>query len=179
VKTLEEAWNWYKEAKSQLELSRRIASRYWLDLPWEQKLDRDDRFKSLMREELEQGTEYTLAQMDDLAVLVLFSVFEALVRDLLSAEIKKEVAEKSVNHAVLLQAVDDLINQVEEGSFFKVLEPFKTFDHDLVEQVNQVRRYRNWVAHGRRGKKPPDVDPRVAYDRLSQFWNLLAARSLP
>ncbi len=179
MKTLEEAWNWYKEAKSQLELSRRIASRYWLDLPWEQKLDRDDRFKSLMREELEQGTEYTLAQMDDLAVLVLFSVFEALVRDLLSAEIKKEVAEKSVNHAVLLQAVDDLINQVEEGSFFKVLEPFKTFDHDLVEQVNQVRRYRNWVAHGRRGKKPPDVDPRVAYDRLSQFWNLLAARSLP
>ena len=102
--------------------------------------------------------------MDDLAVLVLFSVFESLVRDLVAAEIKREVSEKSVTHSVLLQAIQDLIHQVEEGSFFKVLGPFKTFDHDLVEKVNQVRQYRNWVAHGRRGKKPPGVDPKTALD---------------
>jgi hypothetical protein len=84
---------------------------------------------------------------------------------------------KSVTHTVLLQAIHDLINQVEEGRFFKVLGPFKTLDHDLVEKVNQVRQYRNWVAHGRRGKKPPSVDPKMAYERLSRLWNLLATRS--
>jgi hypothetical protein len=91
----------------------------------------------------------------------------------LASELKREVLEKSVSHSVLLQAVDDLIQQVEEGSFFKVLSPFKPLDHNLVEEVNQVRRYRNWVAHGKRGKKPSSVDPRAAYDRLSRFWNLI------
>jgi hypothetical protein len=177
MKTLEGAWKWYQQAKSQLELVRRIASHYWLDLPWEDKLDRDDRFKALVQEELEQDTSFTLAQIDDLGVLVLFSVFESLVRDLLAAQIETEIVEKSINHSVLLEATRDLIKQVEEGSFFKVLDPFKKLDPNLVEMVNQVRRYRNWVAHGKRGKKPPTVDPRMAYERLSEFWSLLANRS--
>src|SRR5262245_35876056 len=115
--------------------------------------------------------------MDDLAVLVLFSVFESEVRKVLAAEIKKEITEKNVSHSVLLNAVEDLISQVEEGSFFEILEPFKALDHDLVEEVNQVRKYRNWVAHGKRGKRPPSVDPRSAYDRLNRFWILLKTRS--
>jgi hypothetical protein len=93
MKTLEGAWKWYQQAKSQLELVRRIASHYWLDLPWEDKLDRDDRFKALVQEELEQDTSFTLAQIDDLGVLVLFSVFESLVRDLLAAQIETEIVE--------------------------------------------------------------------------------------
>jgi hypothetical protein len=110
-------------------------------------------------------------------VLVLFSVFESLVRDLLAREIEREIQEKSVNHSVLLDAAHDLIEQIEEGSFFTVLHPFKALDAGLVESVNQVRRYRNWVAHGKRGKKPPSVDPRTAYERLSKFWHLLGSRS--
>jgi hypothetical protein len=37
---------------------------------------------------------------------------------------------------------------VGEGSFFAVLQSYKGPDDNLIEQVNQVRRYRNWVAHG-------------------------------
>jgi len=136
-------------------------------------LGKDDRFKELDRRKLAKDAKFTLDQMDDLAVLVLFSVFESLVRDLVAAEIKREVSEKSVTHSVLLQAIQDLVHQVEEGSFFRVLGPFKVLDPDLVEKVNQVRQYRNWVAHGKRGKKPSAVTPRMAYERLSQFWNLL------
>jgi hypothetical protein len=116
--------------------------------------------------------------MDDLAVLVLFSVFESQVRERLAAELKREVLEKSVTHTVLLRAVDDLIQQVEEGSFFKVLAPYKSLDHNLVEEVNQVRRYRNWVAHGKRGKKPDGVDPRSAYERLDRFWRAIAPQPI-
>lgn len=173
MKTLADAWKWYHEAKSQIGLIRRIAVRHWKELPWDGDLGKDDRFKELNREKLEEDANFTLDQMDDLAVLVLFSVFESLVRDLLAAEIKREVSDKSVTHSVLLQAIQDLIQQVEEGSFFKVLGPFKTLDHNLVEEVNQVRQYRNWVAHGRRGKKPAAVEPKIAYERLSRFWNLL------
>jgi hypothetical protein len=62
---------------------------------------------------------------------------------------------------------------IEHGSFFKVMEPYKDVDADLVEEVNQVRRYRNWVAHGRRTKQTPVVRPEVAYDRLKRFLNKL------
>jgi len=171
MKTLEEGWKWYEQARSQLRLIKRLASNYWHDLPWEGKLEKDERFKNLDHRQLEEQSQFTLEQMDDLAVLVLFSLFEFQVRDRVASEIKSEVSQKSVTNTVLLHAVEDLIHQVEEGSFFKLLEPFKkSIDSDLVEKVNQVRRYRNWVAHGRRGDQPPSVDPATAYSRLTKFW---------
>ncbi len=171
MKTLDDGWQWYQQAKFQVRLVRRLASKYWNDLPWEAKLEKDDRFKDLDQQELEEQTQFTLDQMDDLAVIVLFSLFESQIRTQMASEIRSEVSQRFVEHAVLLQAVDDLIQQVEDGSFFKVLGAFKRLDANLVEAVNQVRRYRNWVAHGRRGAKPPTVDPSTAYQRLSEFWN--------
>ena len=170
MKTLAEGWKWYEQAREQVGLIRRLASNYWQDLPWEGKLEKDERFKNLDHIQLEEQSRFTLEQMDDLAVLVLFSLFECQVRDRIASEISSEVSQKSVTNTVLLQAVEDLIHQVEEGSFFKLLEPFKKIDANLVEDVNQVRRYRNWVAHGRRGAKPPSVDPATAYNRLTEFW---------
>jgi hypothetical protein len=41
----------------------------------------------------------------------------------------------------------------------------------LVESVNQVRRYRNWVAHGRRIAKPDAVDTETAFRHLKDFLN--------
>jgi hypothetical protein len=64
---------------------------------------------------------------------------------------------------------------IEQGSFFKVLEPFKPdIGTDLVQQVHQVRKYRNWVAHGRRGLPENAVDPRTACDRLQRFLDHLS-----
>lgn len=66
-------------------------------------------------------------------------------------------------------AVADLQESVRQGSFFRILATYKPDDAGLVEEINQVRRYRNWVAHGRRGEQPAQVTPRVAYDRLRRF----------
>jgi hypothetical protein len=65
--------------------------------------------------------------------------------------------------------------RIAEGSFFHVLAAYKSgVDPGLIEQVNQVRRYRNWVAHGRRaGEIPDNVTPRAAYDRLRAFLSAL------
>jgi len=38
-----------------------------------------------------------------------------------------------------------------------------------IEEVNQVRRYRNWVAHGRRAEPAEYVTPPAAYRRLRAF----------
>lgn len=78
-----------------------------------------------------------------------------------------------LKHPVLIASAEDAIDGVEVGSFARVLESYKSSQNvNLIEQVNQVRRYRNWVAHGKRvtHKKPPDkVVPLAAYRRLSEF----------
>jgi hypothetical protein len=80
-----------------------------------------------------------------------------------------------LHHVAIKRAIAEMKEGIEHGSFFEVLEPYKDFDADLIEQVNQVRRYRNWVAHGRRTEQPAAVNPTTAYDRLKRFLDHLGA----
>jgi hypothetical protein len=177
MRTLEDAWRWYSGTKRQVFLMRRLADLHWAELSWEGTLGKDDYFKELDPEQLKDDADFSLGQFDDLAVLVLFAVFESLVRDQLGTEIRAEIEEKGINHALLLRSFRDLDQQVGEGSFFRILEPYKSLDANLIEEVNQVRRYRNWVAHGRRGTRPEWVSPRMAYERLTRFWDLINVRA--
>ncbi len=114
-----------------------------------------------------------LGDLDDLCVLLLFSVFEATVRERVLADVVDELP--IVRHPALVQAIATLKDSIGQGSFYRVLDPYKDLDVDLVEQVNQVRRYRNWVAHGRRGEPPESVTPNNAYLRLKRFLDQLEA----
>ena len=172
MKTLDDAWSWYGATRQNLERMNRLGRKYWGQLPWDGELGRDDDFRILEAADIEAETRISLDFIDDLAIVVLFSVFEQGVRDHIGGELLKE--SEAVQHPVLKKAADDAIRGVEEGSFFKVLEPYKATGHaDLIEEVNQVRRYRNWVAHGRRGAQPPAVDPRKAYLRLVQLLEVI------
>jgi hypothetical protein len=73
--------------------------------------------------------------------------------------------------------VKDAAQQIEHGSFYRVLQVFKGRDASLVEEVNQVRKYRNLVAHGRRTAKPDAVDPETTFGRLKEFLDVLGIRS--
>jgi protein-arginine kinase activator protein McsA len=69
-----------------------------------------------------------------------------------------------------LRAVKDLKEAIDNGSFGRITESYKTMDVDLTEQVNQVRKFRNWVAHGRRDKRAiSSVDPEGAIGRLRRY----------
>jgi hypothetical protein len=171
MNTLDEAWRWYQSADRQVRLLKRLADRHWNELPWSGILGRDDRFRSLRAADLSEESNTILKPLDDLAVLVLFSVFEMLVRERVLRDMKPEAAR--LQHLALKHAVEEAEEGIAEGSFFRVLEPFKKLNPDLVEQVNQVRRYRNWVAHGRRGEHPFFVTPHSAYERLARFLALL------
>ncbi len=110
-----------------------------------------------------------------LAVVVLFSVFEAVVRSFVAASMEPEAA--ALTDPILKQAASDAVQGVEEGSFFlRVLEPLGKqgrVSPELITQVNQVRSYRNWAAHGRRDVPTNRVMPRMAYDRLKAFLNAI------
>jgi len=145
----------------------RLGAKHWADLPWDGALGRDERLRSLEATEIEEKSRLVLGDLDDLCVLLLFSVFEATVRERALADVS--AALPSLSHPAVLQAVESLRDSIGHGSFSKVLEAYKRLDTGLVEEVNQVRRYRNWVAHGRRSEQPALVVPQVAYDRLRRF----------
>src|SRR5208337_4577743 len=124
-------------------------------------------------------TTASLKPIDDLAVVVLFSLFESHVRDYLVERIKPEA--DSLSDPILKEAAEDAIQGVQEGSFYRrILSPLKSQDRvpaELIENVNQVREYRNWVAHGRRegAKDVSNVTPGAAYERLKEFLAVLAS----
>ncbi len=172
--TLEDAWEWYRATYRHLRRSERLARLYWNDLPWDGSLGRDESFRDLRGQEVESEAAVALSYLQDLAIVVLFSVFEAEVRGHILAEVKREA--ELLRHRTLIAAAADTLERIAEGSFFHILQPFKDADADLVEQVNQVRRYRNWVAHGRQNQPTERVTPELAYERLSRF---LAVMRMP
>src|SRR5262249_3280628 len=144
---------------------------HWNNLPWDGDLGRDNRLRDIEASEILSWVDAVHRDLDDLCVLLLFSVFEAIVRERALADVAAELP--SAQHPALQYAISTLNEALEHGSFYKVTEAYKRLNPDLVEQVNQVRKYRNRVAHGRRGAPQNDVDPRIAYDRLQRFLDRL------
>jgi hypothetical protein len=167
VKNVWEAWRWYEAATGLLTLMQRLGSHHWDELPWEGRFGRDDHFRALDQERLVEDA----ARGIDLSILVLFSVFESQIRQHVYDQVEKEA--EALKHPSLQYAASEALRQIEEGSFFRVLEPFEPSHANLVEEVNQVRQYRNWVAHGRQGEPTSNLDPRKVYDRLGRFLIVL------
>lgn len=173
IASLADAWEWYESVKKLTLAMRQLGGKHWDNLPWGGDLGRDNRLRDLASPEIVERSDAILADIDDLCVLLLFSVFETLVRDRVMVDVAAEMP--ASRHPAIQRAIEGLRENIEHGSFFRILEVYKALDTDLVEQVNQVRKYRNWVAHGRRGVPENAVDPLTAYKRLKQFLDKLNA----
>lgn len=167
IGSLDEAWAWYQSAKKTAEWMKRLGARHWEALPWEGPLGRDHHLNLLDAIEIEEKTSRVLGDLDDLCVLLLFSAFEATIRARVLRDV--QAATPETDHPTIRSAWDSMEEGIQRGSFTRVLEPFKRVDATLIEEVNQVRKFRNWVAHGRRDEPPASVDPVAAFDRLSRF----------
>jgi hypothetical protein len=165
MKTLDDAWSWYVQTKSVLRVILRLADLHWDSLPWDAALGKDSQLNQWNGPPLAVGAGLALEHLDDLAVVVLFSMFEGLVREKVGHEVAGEI--QSLAHPVMISAAKQVAHDIERGSFAKVLDHLRTIDPDLVEQVRQVRMYRNWVAHGRRSSTRYRFEPRAVYERLS------------
>jgi len=172
ISSLDDAWKWYTSAKELTLTMFAMGKKHWNTLPWDGDLGHDDRLRHIEAPEILSWVEIILGDLDDLCVLLLFSVFEAIVRERALADVAAELP--TLRHPALQHAVRSLNEALEHGSFYKVTEAYKALDPDLIEQVNQVRRYRNWVAHGRRGEPEIAVAPNTAYARLQRFLDRLA-----
>ena len=171
MSTLEEARDWYLATVNQVRILRRLGDKHWDGLDWKGPLGQDEKLRLVERVQIAEQTDRSLRPLADLAVLVLFSVFEAVVRDQIETRIKPEA--DGLRDPTLQKAAGDVLEAVAHGSFGRLLEPYKGLaTADLVEQVNRVRRYRNWVAHGRRGTPRDEVTPEAAYERLGRFLAL-------
>lgn len=170
---LDDAWKWYSSVHQTTLAMLAMGKKHWDALPWEGALGRDERLRQIQASEILDWVKVVLADLDDLCVLLLFSVFEATVRERALADVAAELP--TLRHPALQHAVRTLNEALEHGSFYKVTEAYKALDPDLVEQVNQVRKYRNWVAHGRRGEPQNAVDPHTAYVRLKRFLDRLGS----
>jgi hypothetical protein len=174
MKTLADAWGWYQCNRRQLTLLQRLGRKHWELLAALPSIARDDKVPGDAGN-IAGDSLLALAPLDDLAVLVLFSVFESIVRQELKVQVEREVSAES--HPVVRSAVDDALQGIDNGSFYNnVLARFKgtpDADSNLIEHVNQVRKYRNYVAHGKRRVSPESVSPDMAYERLRRFLTMI------
>jgi hypothetical protein len=125
MKTLAEAWDWYQATRRNLHRMQRLGRKHWKDPTLEgASIWQDEQFKLLEAEDIVEETTASLKPIDDLAIVVLFSVFESNVRDHLVAGIKREAT--PLKDPILKDAAEEAIQGVEEGSFYRrVLDPLK------------------------------------------------------
>ncbi len=116
---LEDAWTWYVTTRKQLRLFGRLGRKHWDKLPWDGKLGEDDALKNLESESVVTGSAFCLEHLDDFAVLILLSVFESIVRAQVLSEVEDE--KSRLRHALIIQIVTDATDEIEHGSFHRVL----------------------------------------------------------
>jgi hypothetical protein len=133
MNTLADAWDWYLSTKRNLERMQRLGRKHWNHASLKTaSIWQDDEFRMLESPDIIQETTTSLRPIDDLAVVVLFSVFESRVRDHLVSRIKPDAAK--LTDSILKQAAEDAIRGVEEGSFYRrVLEPLKAQEEVTAE----------------------------------------------
>ncbi len=175
IQSLDDAWKWYTAVRRIANDMRHLAG-IWDEPTLEEVLSLHDRLRHRTAADLRDAINTILGtdeeDLNDLAVLVLFSVFEATVRARAKDGVDRETA--LIRHPAVLSAIKNLKDSIENGSFAKVRQAYKKMDGDLTTQVNQVRKFRNWVAHGRRDEPENNVDPKAAKSRLDLYLQRLA-----
>src|SRR5262249_15403109 len=135
--TLEDARRWYETTRRQLKLFGRLGEKYWNDLPWGGALRKDDKFKTLEADSIVEDAGFCLDHLNDLAIPVLFSAFESVVRDRVLSVIEEEIKDeqKRQDRPLVIQLLDEARQESKRGRILRVLGYFKKQDAGLVEKV--------------------------------------------
>jgi hypothetical protein len=81
ISSLDDAWAWYHCVRTLARDMDRLGERFWNREEWAEVLGRDNRFRSVKPIDLQDSAKTISDDLDDLAVLLMVSVFEAMVRD--------------------------------------------------------------------------------------------------
>src|SRR5579859_6501853 len=91
ISSLADAWKWYTTVRELTLAMFAMGKKHWTILPWDGSLGQDDRLRHIEAPEILNWTKVTLDNLDDLCVLLLFSVFEATVRERALADVAAEL----------------------------------------------------------------------------------------
>lgn len=172
---LDQAWHWYLAARDISRWMARLGEEYWFDLPWEGKMANDPLFQSLEEDRFGTTAKDVLASLEDIAILVIFSAFEASLRERVISDLAADT--EAVRHPSSVRAMRDLNRAIDKGSIDRILIDCDGVDASLVMGARKIRDYRNWVGHGRRGAQPAEVVPDDAYRLLRRFLDRLEGLS--
>ena len=140
IATLAEAWAWYEAVHDLADRMDRIARRYWGDPRLVGLLGLDNKFRTLAKGEIQDKARQVLEDLDDLAVLLMYSVFEAEVRRQTLEGVERELAIPP-RHPALCDAIDEMKDTIRNGSFGRLTRTYKDLDPDLKTRVDQVRSF--------------------------------------
>jgi len=175
IRSLRDAQEWHRSARTLARLIQRLVAQHLNDESRDKTLGetifRDKEFGAADAGiSLPKMVETVLDELDDLVILLYFSVFEADVRERALQELQNQSLPK---HPILTKVFQSAKDEIESGSFKRLTDAYGQDVPELRTQVDQVREYRNWVAHGRNGAPKNNVKPGDALLRLKQFMTLL------
>jgi len=104
-------------------------------------------------------------ELEDLFVLAMTATFEARLKEYLKSQ-------ASIAPGIYQAKIEEWIaREIESAPLQGLAGIFKPpVPPALINDVDAIRKYRNWVAHGRLpGRKPAAVSPSIAYNTLTQF----------
>ncbi|HTU92933.1 MAG TPA: hypothetical protein VMF69_22825 [Gemmataceae bacterium] len=100
--SLIDAWRWYEAARQLVQTMERLGRKHWNELPWDGDLGRDNHLNEMTSAKILDGSQTVLDDLDDLCVLLLFSVFEATIRKRVLAYVEAELP--PLRHATIKRA---------------------------------------------------------------------------
>ncbi len=174
---LDEIWAWYEATRDSLRLALQvITSVSSSSIPPDvipKIVPRS--FQQAPLDEVTQRLQKAESELlDDLAIVALWASFEQQVLDHLEQAVQRTLKQKRRDR-LQKRILQERLEKPRYWRFEKVLDLYKEIvDPQLVGDVKQVLQYRNWVAHGRTSHNmPPNITPRIAYERLEEFLNRL------
>jgi hypothetical protein len=161
---LDAIFDWYKFTRDLLQWISKMLEQNpenLHDRPWPKEL------KWQPIDKVQDKLKHALEELDDLVVLALFAEFETW----LLQEISEVLCAKGEPVTAFSQGVlEHARSALERESLAKLLDVYKTIvPPETVDQVKEIKKYRNWVAHGKRKDQPFAMTPKEAYERLNEF----------
>lgn len=109
-------------------------------------------------------------ELDDQTVMFLYAAFEARLRDHVTAQGHHLAAAAQPGPQFGPNLQNWFIELCNETRMDKVVALFESWAGPTgVAQAGSIRKYRHWLAHGKRGAIPPSVTPQLAYNSLTSF----------